>query len=724
MGNFRSNLPLGTTDVKVLLGNSSHFDVVANSKEEESTPDRFGRARKTQWGMECDFQRFLINSGYQDMGDYVAGLELTARNQMFHKDGELYRASAARDLPYTLTGNWAQEKDLFVGMGDQVLRQQLSGSSGQTMIGLDHGTLYDAICWVTPEMFGAIGDGIADDTAALQDAIDYCAPYEWMGSLSETKKSGAKGVQAKLTGKGSYRVTRPIVINPFLVMHGSRGNGFFQPEKTGFSIIGDFDGKHSFVLDTAPFNSQGIRELGRSFTRNNWEGNDPSALYSSIDGFNIENILVKIPENRDVLGCFNRAIAIQSHVTKNAFIGGHISVRTSCTWGGSMRFNHGMAGSINFLNLGDVTCDDQRTNYLTVLPHFKENLSEFNPPDFPDPAIGAMTANIHCGGYSRPLLEGNVLEHGDIGVRAVSQSSLDVNCYFEGIKKYIVAAHTCSMDVKISTVFCPDAELYWFDGSQWDTLTFDFSPSVHSVNTIKGLGRQTQYVGGVRFLGSGSERIPKQFYSSRIDYSGILKNGRREIFVSDTGSDTASGLLSTLPVKTLSEAFLRCDPHAENIITLLSQVETKYIPSFSVAVDSVRIEGGGNRVVITSNFSQVAGLPTGIKSISIRNTRLSHTSTETVDPNYSAVIPIDGLVDVELIDVVSSNTGNVKLIGAPYQRGGFARVSARGGALSGRVVVNRPDQKFGCSFITSGADVSGATPSPASAFSWTNLPTN
>lgn len=129
MGNFRSNQPLGTTDVKVLLGNSSHFDVVANSKEEESTLDRFGRSRKTLWGMECDFQRFLVNSGYQDMGDYAVGIELMARNQMFYKDGELYRASVALDLPYTLTGDWALEAGFFVAMGDQALRQLLADAT-------------------------------------------------------------------------------------------------------------------------------------------------------------------------------------------------------------------------------------------------------------------------------------------------------------------------------------------------------------------------------------------------------------------------------------------------------------------------------------------------------------------------------------------------------------------------------------------------------------------
>src|SRR5699024_10610785 len=101
----------------------------------ESWDDRFGVARKTWWGMEQDFQDFLINSGYEQIGDYGPGLEITARNQVFWRDGELSRAGASLELPYTTTGDWGGEEGLFVAVGDAALRQELANPDrGASMV--------------------------------------------------------------------------------------------------------------------------------------------------------------------------------------------------------------------------------------------------------------------------------------------------------------------------------------------------------------------------------------------------------------------------------------------------------------------------------------------------------------------------------------------------------------------------------------------------------------
>lgn len=142
-----SNEPLGSTAVKVLYNNASNLDEAVNS-DAETWVDRppFGRVRRTWRGMENAFDQFLLNSGYQFIGDYDADgpLTITAANQIFSKDGEYWRASPTLALPYTTVNNWVVDQPKFVSTGDASLRQELALPGGAGMLGFDSGTAYPA----------------------------------------------------------------------------------------------------------------------------------------------------------------------------------------------------------------------------------------------------------------------------------------------------------------------------------------------------------------------------------------------------------------------------------------------------------------------------------------------------------------------------------------------------------------------------------------------------
>ena len=89
----------------------------------------------SQIDKEQRFRQFLLSSGYQLIGDYGPGLLITELNQIFAKDGELYRAGAALVLPYLTTGVWANESAKFVSVGDAALRQDLARPDGSTKVG-------------------------------------------------------------------------------------------------------------------------------------------------------------------------------------------------------------------------------------------------------------------------------------------------------------------------------------------------------------------------------------------------------------------------------------------------------------------------------------------------------------------------------------------------------------------------------------------------------------
>lgn len=111
------------------------LDAISATEDARDAANKANDAVDRVDNMEENFQNFLLNSGYQDLGDYEAGLEITARNQIFRKDGELYRAGAVLELPYTTTGDWSTEGDLFVSVGDAVLRQDLANpDKGAAMV--------------------------------------------------------------------------------------------------------------------------------------------------------------------------------------------------------------------------------------------------------------------------------------------------------------------------------------------------------------------------------------------------------------------------------------------------------------------------------------------------------------------------------------------------------------------------------------------------------------
>ncbi|HGH3375146.1 TPA: hypothetical protein ACJIK4_004727, partial [Kluyvera cryocrescens] len=185
MTKYATKNPLGSTSPYDLFDNAQNFDVAANSITGAIWKDRFGKDRKTYWGMEQQFsaqllsqeQRFNLfiqNAGYQVIGDYVDGpMTITEYNQLIRYDNELWKLTAATDIPFTTTGNdaasWANDSVHFVSVGDAVLRSQISNPHGAT--------LYPELQMARWRDVGDIrgwggnGNGIFDNSPAIELAV-------------------------------------------------------------------------------------------------------------------------------------------------------------------------------------------------------------------------------------------------------------------------------------------------------------------------------------------------------------------------------------------------------------------------------------------------------------------------------------------------------------------------------------------------------------------------
>lgn len=161
MATTPTNKPIPSEDPRDLKFNAGKIDEEVNGSADYYT-DRSGVQRLTNTGRnnqfqtaqyeretefeasqadkEQRFQQFLLNSGYQFLGDYENGpYTITALNQVIRYQGEFWRLNASTTPPYTTTGvdstSWVTDATHLVSVGDAALRQELAGNNGLMLIG-------------------------------------------------------------------------------------------------------------------------------------------------------------------------------------------------------------------------------------------------------------------------------------------------------------------------------------------------------------------------------------------------------------------------------------------------------------------------------------------------------------------------------------------------------------------------------------------------------------
>lgn len=156
------------------------------------------------------------------------------------------------------------------------------------LVRLFRGTLKDAITYVTPEMFGAKGDGIADDSDAIQAAHDYV--------VSQSKTAGHIVAPQSVLFGSVYKVTKTIRMDGARVRFSTTSGGgiYFDPNGTytnkvcihvgGYGTDSAYAGQVGGIFEGLLFNSSG-RKLDLIYAANE-TGKDSSENGSCLHNVN------------------------------------------------------------------------------------------------------------------------------------------------------------------------------------------------------------------------------------------------------------------------------------------------------------------------------------------------------------------------------------------------------------------------------------------------------
>ncbi|QRS18658.1 pectate lyase family protein [Klebsiella oxytoca] len=235
-----TQVPVPSTDIRNAVFAGAKLDEEVTGTGEFYT-DRLGVQRLTNTGRtnlfnlsqqdrESRFNAFIQNSGYEVIGDYTAGpLTLTEYNQLIRYNNELYKLTAATDIPFTTAGNtdetWTStDAAHFVSVGDAALRQNLGSIDpllGGALVALPQGgTVNSSVLYLTPEQDGAKGDGIEDDTDAILSTINR--------ALSRSVTATGIYVPVTIQLSSIYRITKSITVEGSRIrFSGLAGCGFF-----------------------------------------------------------------------------------------------------------------------------------------------------------------------------------------------------------------------------------------------------------------------------------------------------------------------------------------------------------------------------------------------------------------------------------------------------------------------------------------------------------------
>jgi hypothetical protein len=276
MTTYNTGNPVGSTDARDLYDNAQNLDNFSNGTA-STYSDRLGVTRRSLAGIDATADSVLNAIGYAVPVAYTAGISLTLTSQTVEYNNEIY-APLASALPFTTSGTFETAKFRLMIATDASRVNYIASGLGAVATTVQ-AKLRETVSVMD---FSAVGDGVTDDTAAIQAALDWSKANKSAVHLTDDRFY----VSATLNAGGAIIRSisgKPGGADPILLRKPDGSYVFGAPDWTWFyntghsgytwaqmiadtsygaAIISDYNGPILFANDGDVFDINGIAIVG------------------------------------------------------------------------------------------------------------------------------------------------------------------------------------------------------------------------------------------------------------------------------------------------------------------------------------------------------------------------------------------------------------------------------------------------------------------------------
>lgn len=455
-----------------------------------------------------------------------------------------YRANTIEDLkslPFAVGDivNVAGYYDVFDGSQHyRVISDTDDGTGVQLNNGLWANIIINGDACV--DWFGAKGDGVADDWWAINKAINASISTAYQGGWWETSSRNPK-FKVHLSRR-SYRITRQILLPPYIEFYGMGSRWYFSGEDNS-RLIPDFEDPMQFAVKSANY----IVETGELAPEGWYSGVvwvDPKKLTAC---HGIKTYGYSIEPTKQILGGIRLIASPISHVYDIFITNVDFGVLLNCSWVSKVdvKTHHNKCGVMSSHDGNNTHVDGYFTG--TEIKPLDGN-PYLNPIESLDPTTGLQDKSISDPDskigvifyWSQGSTSTNMTCEGNTISLAVAKGGADVRCLYSERNSYCTFTGYSSLVTIGEITGIGDGGT--FELGVNNTISLD-------KDTQYGVAKRFKYVsewGNKMFMPSSWKEYTKGCLVEGFDYS--------EIFVDAIKGDDTNVGSSLHPVKTLERA--------------------------------------------------------------------------------------------------------------------------------------------------------------------------